>query len=55
MQIIYPGRVVLSPEKKTNINTNVLPMADGPALRKIHNRTNRKSSKLYSLHMYMYS
>ena len=43
--------MVLSPEN-TNINTNALPMAGGPALWKIHNR---KSSKLYSLHSFWLS
>ena len=46
--------MVLSPEN-TNINTNALPMAGGPALWKIQKRTSRKSSKLYSLHNYWLS
>ena len=46
--------MVLSPEN-TNINTYALPMAGGPALWKIQNRTSRKSSKLYSLHSFWLS
>ena len=46
--------MVLSPEN-TNINTNALPMAGGPALRKIQKRTSRKSSKLYTLQSFWMS